>query len=354
MPGRWGACLAVRTSPTAFVRSPVLAGAAAPIPRTALTLAEGSEYVVVAGRGVVGEDGRQQVGAREAARLEVQAATFTLAVAAPDAGGAAEGEVVADRGALEGEGRECVLEDPAPLAVLAVAARAASAADGEVVGHGAAADGEHRPEEIGEAAAPAIAAVPAGPSRAADHGVVADGAVADGDNQAVAEGVERVEAAAPGEAALLAGASRAGDRRVVPERATADRGRPAGEVDGAAGSAVGAEEAGCRVAALVPVAADGLVVVERAGADHQHRRVHGPPAQDGAADPETRTNRAGAVVAADRLVVAERASGDGEAARVVDASATACSVEAAGAIAAAPRHVMGEPTVADAGGGETD
>src|SRR5262249_51825693 len=154
-------------------------------------------------------------------------------------------------------------------AIAAGAARAPGAAEGEVVGHAAATDGEFRPEEIGEAAAPTLAAVAAGPSRAADRGVVTDGAVADGGSPAVAEGVARVEGAAPAEATVLAGASCAGDRRVVPERAAADRGRPAGDVDGAAGSAVGAEEAGCRVAAaLVPVAADGLVVVERAGADH--------------------------------------------------------------------------------------
>src|SRR5262249_28085235 len=146
---------------------------------------------------------------------------------------------------------------------------------------------------------------------------------------------------------------RAGDRRVVPERAAADRGRPAGDVDGAAGGAVGAEEAVCRAAALVPVAADGLVVVERAGADHQPRRhrAYGPAAQDGAADPETRADRGGTVVAADRLVVAERAVGDGQAAGAVDAAAGAGGD--AGAVAAGPRDVMSEPTVADAGGGKT-
>src|SRR5262249_44173297 len=83
------------------------------------------------------------------------------AVAAPDARGTADREVVLDRGAQEGEGREFVLEDPAPLAVPAVAAGAPSAAEGEVVVHGGVADGERRPEEIGEAAAPAIAAVAA-------------------------------------------------------------------------------------------------------------------------------------------------------------------------------------------------
>src|SRR5262249_6651941 len=125
-------------------------------------------------------------------------------------------------------------------------------------------------------------------------------------------------------------------------------------MDGAAGSAVRAANAGCRVAAVVPVAADGLVVVERTGADDQPRRPRGcgPAAQDGAADPETRTDHGGTVVAADRLVVAERAVGDDHAAIVEDAAAGAGSVEAPGAVAAGPRHVLSEPTVADAGGGK--
>src|SRR5262249_34982173 len=148
-------------------------------------------------------------------------------------------------------------------------------------------------------------------------------------------------------------ASRARDRRVVHQCAAADRGRPAGEVDGAAGSAVGAENAGCRVAAVVPVAADGLIVVERTGADHQARRPAdsaGPAAQDGAAAPEPRADLGGTVVAADRLVMAERAVGDGQTATAEDASAGAGSGGNAGVVAAAPRHVMSELTVADAGG----
>src|SRR5262245_37872379 len=83
--------------------------------RLSVRLDQDPEHVVVARGGVLGEDGRQQVGARHPARLEVQAATLTLAVAASEAGGTADSEVVIDRGAREGEGRECVLEDPAPL-----------------------------------------------------------------------------------------------------------------------------------------------------------------------------------------------------------------------------------------------
>src|SRR5262245_17575869 len=99
--GPVGGVLGGKTPPAAFVGSPVLTGAAAvaPVPRTVLTLAEGSGHVVVAGRGVVCEDGCQQVGARHPARLEVQAATLTLTVAAPEAGGTADGEVVTDPGA---------------------------------------------------------------------------------------------------------------------------------------------------------------------------------------------------------------------------------------------------------------
>src|SRR2546430_1584338 len=59
-------------------------GRAAPVARTALTRAERTGHVVIAGGRVVLGDGRQQVGAGDAARLEVQAATLTLAVAAPD------------------------------------------------------------------------------------------------------------------------------------------------------------------------------------------------------------------------------------------------------------------------------
>src|SRR5262249_20712297 len=151
------ACLAVRTPPAAVFRSalhsasgpPNRPGRPAPVARTALTPAERSEHIVSAGGRVVAGEGRQQVGAGEAAQLDVQAATLTLAVTPPEAGGTPEGEVVTDRGTLEGEGRECVLEDPAPLAIGAVAAGTASAAEDEIVVHGAAADGEHRPEEIG-------------------------------------------------------------------------------------------------------------------------------------------------------------------------------------------------------------
>src|SRR5262245_31190379 len=140
---RQAAVTAVRTPPAAFVGSPGLADAA-PVARTALTRAERSGHVVIAGGRVVLGDSRQQVGAGDAARLEVQTATLTLAVAAPEARGAADREVVTDPGTQQGEGRVFVLEDPAPLAVRAVAARASRAADGEVGAHGAAADGEPR------------------------------------------------------------------------------------------------------------------------------------------------------------------------------------------------------------------
>src|SRR5262245_31349821 len=173
VPGRWG-----------------LLGGKDPTGRSTrlyVPLDQDPEHVVVARGGVVGEDGRQQVGARYPARLEVQPAALALPAAASEARCAANGDVVLHRGAREGDDCQGVLEDPVDLAIAAVAARAPGAAEGEVVVHGRAADGERRSEEIGETAAPAIAAVAAGPSRAADHGVVADGAVADGDDHPVAE-----------------------------------------------------------------------------------------------------------------------------------------------------------------------
>src|SRR5262249_26464889 len=152
------------------------------------------EHIVVAGGGVVAGDDGQQVGARGPARFEVEAAAFPLPVAAPEARGAADGEVVVHRGAQQDEGRVLVLEDPAPLAVLAPAGPPAARAC-EVGAPGAADEGERRPGEVGEPAAPPLAAIAAGPPRTADRLVVADCAVADGDHQAKAEGVERVEAA---------------------------------------------------------------------------------------------------------------------------------------------------------------
>src|SRR5262245_56047043 len=120
----------------------------------ALALVQNSKHVVVAGGGVVAEDGRQRIGVGDAARRDVEAAAHTLAVAAPETCLPTDGVVVIDRGAQEGEGRECVLEDPAAQAV---AAEPAGTADGEVVGERAAAYGERRAEQIGEAGAPAVA-----------------------------------------------------------------------------------------------------------------------------------------------------------------------------------------------------
>src|SRR5262249_13588535 len=155
------------------------------------------------------------------------------------------------------------------LAVRAVAAGASRAAESEVVVHGGVADGQRRPEKIGEAAAPAIAAVATGPSRAADRGVVADGAVAEADACPTAKRVEEVQATAPARAAVRSGGAGAANRRVVLDRTADDGGHPTGDVDGAAGSFVGAKYAVCWVAALVAVAADGPVVVEGAVAENE-------------------------------------------------------------------------------------
>src|SRR5437763_981260 len=119
VPGRWG--FAWRKDPTG--RST----------RLYVRLDQDPEHVVVARGGMVGEDGRQQVGARYPAQLEVQPAALALPATAPEARSAADGEVVIDRGAREGEERQGVLEDPAALAIGAVAANAPGAAEGVVV-----------------------------------------------------------------------------------------------------------------------------------------------------------------------------------------------------------------------------
>src|SRR5262245_12655176 len=245
--GPVGACLTVRTPPAAGNHLS-LAGLIAWLDET-----QDPEHIVVAGGSVIVGDGGHQVHAQGPACLYVDAATLTLAVAAPEARGTADREVVTDLGTQQGEGREFVLEDPAPLAVRAVAAGASRAAEGEVVVHGGVADGQRRPEEIGEAAAPAIAAVAAGASRAADRGVVADGAVAEAGACPTAKRVEEVQATAPGQATVLSGGAGAANRRVVLDCAAGDGRHPTGDVDGAAGRFVGAKDAVCWGAALVAV-----------------------------------------------------------------------------------------------------
>src|SRR5262249_52455192 len=105
VPGRWGACLAVRTPPTEFsqfARHPgrfckpsVRSGQFAKpsciyvfslgVGALALTHTEIAEHVVVAGSGVVAKDDRQHIDTGDPARSDVEAAAGTLAVAAAEA-----------------------------------------------------------------------------------------------------------------------------------------------------------------------------------------------------------------------------------------------------------------------------
>src|SRR5262249_44796667 len=94
-------------------------------------LAEAPKDVVVAGGGVVGEDGRQQVGERDSGRRELEPAALALA------GRPAVGRVGGDEigGGGEAGGAEWVgsaVEDAAPWAVAAVSAQAAGAPNGQV------------------------------------------------------------------------------------------------------------------------------------------------------------------------------------------------------------------------------
>src|SRR5262249_51390339 len=139
-----GAGLSI-TAPTALFRSA----------RLALTRAEIAEHVIIAGGGVVADDDRQPVGAREAARRDVDAAARAWAGCAASPRAPAVGVVVFARVLPEGECREGVLVDPAAQAIAAIAA---IAADGEVAGHRTVADSERRAEEVCEAAAPGVAA----------------------------------------------------------------------------------------------------------------------------------------------------------------------------------------------------
>src|SRR5262249_56267560 len=226
---------------------------------------------------------------------------------------------------------------PAARRAAAVPAGPAGASEGVVVGPRAAADGERRAEQIGGAGAPAPAAIAAQPAGAADRLVVGERAIADGDvHDAGGEEVGGVHAAALGETAAPAVGPGPRNRRVVLERAAADRSDPAGDVEAAAEGVVGAGKGRSRPG--IVVAADGLVVVERAAADHQHRcRAQGGAAHDGTGDTEAGTRRAGAVVAADRLVMAERAARDGDGADIEDGAAAARSGEPAPSPASGPR-----------------
>src|SRR5262245_29631709 len=98
-------------------------------------------------------------------------------------------------------------------------------------------------------------------------------------------------------------------------------------MDAAAERQVGAAESiERRGHELIPAAAHGLIVVERARADHQRRgRACGSAAENSAAGADAGPDRPGAVVAADGLVMAERAADDGEASGVLNGATGAGS-----------------------------
>src|SRR3954466_11342451 len=102
------------------------------------------------------------------------------------------------------------------------------------------------PSRSARPAPPPAPAVAAGPAGAANRLVVGERAIADGHvHDAGGEEVGGVHAAALGDAAVLAVGPGPGDRRIVLERAAADGGDPAGDVDAAAESVVGAGKGRC-------------------------------------------------------------------------------------------------------------
>src|SRR5262245_27758321 len=79
----------------------------------ASAVAEVAEDVVVAGGGMVGEDGRHQVGARHPVRCEEEATALAQARAAAVARGAAVGPVERHQAAQEREARRADWGGPA-------------------------------------------------------------------------------------------------------------------------------------------------------------------------------------------------------------------------------------------------
>src|SRR5262245_5962999 len=200
-----------------------------------LTKVEIPEHVVVAGRGVVGEDGRHEVRARDPSRREEEATALAQARAAAVPRGAAVGPVERDQAAQECEARRALwggpaVKDAAALAVAAVAAVAAGAAGGRVQDDRRVGESADRPVQIDEAA---TLARPAGAAQEAAAAPVAAG-TAGGlveDEQTVADvpitelipqaapQASAAGAAVPGAAAI---ATRAADRFVALEQTIAD------------------------------------------------------------------------------------------------------------------------------------
>src|SRR6516164_10150103 len=130
VPGRWGACLAVRTPPAAFCDPPsrrraqpdLVASAPAHTSGTFSTLGEGCKHVV---------GGRQHIGIRDAARRDVDAAADSSAGAAVVGRDADRGAVVNDPAGLDLEPRRGGGDRPAVerAAAQAVAAQEADGRD---------------------------------------------------------------------------------------------------------------------------------------------------------------------------------------------------------------------------------
>src|SRR5262245_51643415 len=147
----------------------------------ASAITESAEHVVVAGGGVVGEDGGHQVGTRDPAGREVEPAALAQAGASARARRAAVGPVERDETALEREAGRAdqvgtAVEATATLAMTAVAPGAAGAADGPVQGNQRVGHGEHAAVLVLDTATQAI------PARGAS---TADGLVAE--NRAVVD-----------------------------------------------------------------------------------------------------------------------------------------------------------------------
>ena len=141
--------------------------------------------------------------------------------------------------------------------------------------------------------------------------------------------------------------------QVVVQRAAGNQARSLDDLDGAAGTGVGSERG--RGGDTIAGATDGLIVIEDTVIDIQHHRLR--PSRVAASNGPTAAGAGGEwthiVVAADGLVVAERAAGDGEHAAVHDGAAKAQTSEVtsvATAAAAALGHVAVELSIDDGDG----
>src|SRR5262245_19072508 len=275
---------------------------------------EGTENVVVAGCGVVGEDGRQKIGARDSSGGQVEAAAQALAGAPARPSSSAVGPVERDETALEREAWRAdwggtAVEDAAAQSVAAAAGRAAGAADGPVQGDQRVRHREDAAVLVVDAAAEAVAA--RGPG-------AADGLVAE--NRAVVDVRDR---------------GHCHGRDDSPENVVRDRAAPAVLRDGACTGGT----------------TDGPVVRQCAMTDDEDRATRARDIRDGAANASAEAAWDAVLEPADGLVVVKQTVADGECARrIIDGAAHAC---AAGADAgrAAMGLIVEERAVTDVGRG---